>query len=260
MKRMMLMVAVLMVGVALFAAGKEAWNAKYTAEVNRLMLEKNYAAARAYVDEFDWTASEAVKNSYISLVVSIDFAEKRTVSSLADVQAQIGFYATKVGATDQSLIDTQVLNRVYRGMENKTVAYDFFKSLKNPTDNAKVTATAICTGLRKYDEALSLSLSLGNYLNASMIAATMKDKVKTFEYCRKAMLDQYCQAPILIQLLDRVGGFDYTDTTITKQMQSDLLQAVDLKYRRFLVKDKPTWEPIIAGIRLTLQGYGVEVK
>ncbi len=256
----MLVVGVLMVAVSMFAAGKPAWVQSYGNEVRKLMLEQNYTAARAYVDEFDWTASEAIKNSYVSQCVNIDYAEKRAVSGVADAQAQVGAYAAKVGAINQDVIDAQVLNRVYRGMENKTIAYDFFKSLKNPTDAIKVTAVAICTGLKKNDEALSLSLSLGNYVNASMIAASMKDKVKTFEYCRKAMLDQYCTALVLVQLLDRVGGFDYTDTTITKQMQSDLLQAVDLKYRRFLVKDKPTWEPIIAGIRLTLQGYGVEVK
>jgi len=125
----------------------------------------------------------------------------------------------------------------------------------------KAYAVNYCIALKKYDEALALYLAVGNYIGASQVAAVnLKDKVKTFEYCKKAMLDQYLTAPVLVQALDRVGGFDYSDTTVTKQMQSDLLQAVDLKYRRFLVKDKATWEPIIAGIRLTLQGYGIEVK
>ena len=261
MKKLMLMVGVAMVAVAMFAAGKEVWSGAYNVEVNRLMLEKNYAAARAYIDDFDWGSTQAAASAYVQNVLRIDVAERKPVASLDDLKAQIGTLAVKAGLTDRDLIDYLIIAQAYSRIENKQVGYDFYKSIANPTDAMKALAVNYCLALKKYDEALSLALGVGNYNTASQIAAmNLKDKAKTFEYCKKAMLDQYCTAPILVYLLDRVGGFDYADTSVTKDMQKDLLLAVDLKYRRFLVKDKATWEPIIAGIRLTLQGYGVEVK
>ena len=261
MKKMMLMVVVTMMAVAMFAAGKEVWSGAYGVEVNRLMLEKNYAAARAYIDDFDWGSTQAAANDYVSAVLRIDYAQRKTVADLNDLKAQIGTLAVKAGLTDRDMIDILILLQAYSRLENKQVGYDFYKSISNPTDRMKLIAVDYCTVLKKYDEALSLALAIGNYNIASRIAAThLKDKVKTFEYTRKAILNQYCTAPVLTQMLDRIGGFDYSDTSITKQQQIDFLLAADLKYRRFLVKDKATWEPIIAGIRLTLQGYGVEVK
>lgn len=261
MKKMMLMVGVLMVAVAMFAAGKEVWSKAYKVEVNRLMLEKNYTAARAYIDDFDWGSTQAAANQYVGKVLWIDVAERKTVADLNDLKAQIAAIAAKAGLTDQDMINYLILSHAYSRLENKQLGYDFYKSISNPTDGMKAYAVNYCTVLKKYDEALSLALATGNYNVASGIAAVnLKDKVKTFEYTRKAILDQYCSAPVLVQMLDRIGGFDYSETSITKQQQIDFLLAADLKYRRFLVKDKATWEPIIAGIRLTLQGYGVEVK
>ena len=261
MKKVMLLMVALMVGVAMFAAGKQAWVNSYNAELQRLMLEKNYIAARAYVEDFDWTTSNYTKSTYVSISVRLDTGEKKPAATLADVKSQVAAYASKVGCVDQKMIDYIILSRAYASFEDKQIGYDFYKSLVAPIDTVKGLAINYCMALKKYDEALSLALAVGNYNQASAITATnLKDKVKTFEYAKKAMLDQYCTAGTLVQLLDRVGGFDYAETSVTKQMQSDLLQAVDLKYRRFLVKDKATWEPIIAGIRLTLQGYGVEVK
>lgn len=261
MKKVMLLMVALMVGVAMFAAGKQAWDQKYSVELNRLIVEKNYTAARAYLDDFEFSNTQAAANGYVSIALRIDAAEKKPVASLADLKNQIAAVASKAGLTDQSLIDYLILTQAYSRLENIQVGYDFYKSIANPIDTIKPIALNYCLALKKYDEALSLALGVGNYNGASQIAAVnLKDKVKTFEYAKKAMLDQYCTAPVLTGLLDRVGGFDYSETSVTKQMQSDLLQAVDLKYRRFLVKDKATWEPIIAGIRLTLQGYGVEVK
>ena len=86
------------------------------------------------------------------------------------------------------------------------------------------------------------------------------NKEKVFEYGKKAALSAYLTAVNLTRVLDTIGSVDFSDTSVTPAMQADFLKAVDLKYRRFLVTDKVTWEPIIAGIRLTLQGLGVEVK
>lgn len=264
-KLMVLMVAMtmLMMAVAVMAAGKIALTDDAVSEMRKLVyVEKNAVAAQAYMDTIDWTAFAAddVKGRFVGCNLAIDRLKGIAPNSIDEAKAIVAKHAAAVGLTDKDVIAVRVMDCLYY-VGKYQFAYDYYKSLATTPNNMKDMVLHTCIQLKKYDETIAIALQLNDYVAASTCAAVnLKDKVKTFEYCKKAMLDQYCTAPLLIQLLDRVGGFDYSDTSVTPEMQKSLLIAVDLKYRRFLVKDKATWEPIIAGIRLTLQGYGVEVK
>ena len=272
MKKMMLMVGVLMAAVAMFAVGKPAWVGSYQPAYAKMLLEADYVGARAYVDSFDFSAAQITRNNWVSFQLVLDMKEGKKYTGIESIKTRVNSYATQVGLTDTAMIDADIQQQAYNGLESKRVAYDFFKTVQNPPSDAmKIMHANTCVALKEYNEALSIYLALGNYLAASQITAVnLKDKVKTFEYGRKAMLDQYLAAPVLVTVIDRVFGFDYSDTTVTKDQIIELGKALDLKYRRFLIKDTqakaanpaaiPIWEPIIAGIRLTLQGYGVEVK
>lgn len=257
MKKMMLMMAIVMTAVVLVAAGKPVWENAFNVELNRLQgVEKNYVAARAYVDEFDFTISQPLANDYVAKQLGLDWRERKLVS-FDVLKTKFAEYSAKVGLTNKEIMDTQLLACAYNLLESKQPAYDFFKSITNPTDGMKNIGANTCVVLKKYDEAEALWLQTGVYDNLSMLAATyLKDKEKTFAYTSKAMLDKYCSPVALQQLLDRVGGFSYIGTNVSKQMQIDLLTELDNKYSRFLVKEtnmKPEekiWTPILTGIRL----------
>jgi len=259
MKKLMLMLMVAMIVVTaavLVAAGKPAWQGAYWVELNRLNAEKNYVAARAYVDQFDWSASQNLAQSYIVNMMGLDRLELKQVATIDAVKARVAELAVVSGLTDKALIDGVILTQASSRIVNKQVTYDFYKTLADPTDTQKSICASACIALKKYEEAESIYLALGAYLQLSQLAVTIKNKEKIFEYCSKAVLEAYLQPAALQQVLDCIGTPDYKGTKVTEQMQVDFLTAADRKYTRFLVretnmeaKDK-VWTPIITGIRL----------
>lgn len=256
MKKMMLMVAVVMMAVAMFAAGKPMWQGAYSVELNKLMLEKNFTAARAYADQFDWSTSQNLAQSYVQGMLRIDQQELKQVTTIDAVKARIAELAVVPGLTDKALIDALILSQASSRILNKQVAYDFYKTLADPADAQKTICASMCIALKKYEEAESIYLALGAYPQLAQLAVTLKNKEKIFEYCSKAVLEAYLQPATLTQMLDRIGTPDYKGTKVTEQMQVDFLTAADRKYTRFLVKETnmeakdKVWTPILTGIRL----------
>ena len=263
MKKMMLMVAMFVMAAVVMAAG----TVRYSDAVQELYrlanVEKNAVAAQAYMADINWTESDDVKNSYVWVQMSVDRLNKVVPVSVAETKTYVAGLAAKVGVTDQQLIERHILGALYRRERPNYVqdTYDYYKTMVNPVDLSKAVVLVPMFTLKKYDECLALSLELGNYDFASKIAATQKDKAKVFEYSRKAILDSgFATAQALTVLLDRVNSFDYAGTTVTPAMLLDLATATNRKYSNFLVKDKVAWEPVITGLRTTIEEMKKDVK
>ncbi len=264
MKKMILMVTMLMMATVLLAVGKVAYKDGIV-ELSRLVfVEKNYVAAQAYLDDMDFTTDDDSKYGYVTYQSAINRGNKKLPVTADATIAYTFALATKIGLTNKQLIERQTLKNLWRAEipNYEQAGYDYYKSIAVPSDTTKRLAVNFCTALKKYEEALSLHIAVGNYDGASYIAAiNMKNKVLTFEYCRKAILDSgFRTAKELTILLDRVNSFDYAGTTVTQAMLLDLATATNRKYSNFLVKDKAAWEPVITGLRTTIEEMKKDVK
>lgn len=137
-------------------------------------------------------------------------------------------------------------------------AYELGKDTTYP--KSLLVMGLVCKSLKKYDESITYFIACNDYYNACVTAKTSGDKVKVFEFGKRAALEKYLTATALRNILNYIGEQYYGDTTITEEQQTEFLVAVNQKYSRFLVTDKATWEPILAGVRVTLKARGVSVE
>ena len=107
--------------------------------------------------------------------------------------------------------------------------------------------------LKRYAEAIPVFVAINQPLNAFKCAVAAKDNIKLFELAKSLTLNAYTTPVILTEVLDKLGEMNFEGSAVTKDMELAFLKALNEKYSRFLLKDKATWEPIIAGIRLTIE-------
>ena len=256
MKKMILMVTMLMMAVAMFAVGKVSYSDGIN-ELNRLLtVEKNMVAAQSYLDNMDMTVDDYTKQRYVTAQMQIDKANGISQASAIEVKAHVAGIATKIGLTDQQKIDFCTISQLYytKFDGNCQAVVDYYKTMAKPVKNATSLAGFATVRLGNHKEAIPLFVASENYYAASVSAQAIKDKVLTFEYSRKAILDSgFLSANLLANTLDRVNSFDYADSSVTPKMLLDLAVATNKKYSNFLVKDKATWEPVITGLRTTIE-------
>lgn len=255
MKKLMLMVGVLMMAVAIFAVGKVSYSNGIN-ELNRLLtVEKNMVAAQAYLDNMDMTEDDYTKQRYVTAQMQIDKANGISQSSASEVKAYVAGIAAKIGLTDQQKIDFCTISQLYyaKFAGNYQAVVDYYKTMVNPVKIATSLAGSAYVGLGNHKEAISLFVAGENYYAASVSAYAIKDKVLTFEYSRKAILDSgFLSAKLLANTLDRVNSFDYADSSVTPNMILDLAVATKKKYVNFLVKDEAAWRPVLTGLQATI--------
>jgi hypothetical protein len=256
MKKLILMVGMLMLAVAVMAVGKVSYSDGIN-ELNRLLtVEKNMVTAQAYLDNMDMAQDDNTKQRYVTAQMQIDKANGISQSSAIEVKSYIAGIATKIGLTDQQKIDFCTMSQLYytKFAGNWQAVVDYYKTMTNPVKNATSLAGSATVRLGNNKDAIPLFVAGENYYAASVSAQAIKDKVLTFEYSRKAILDSgFLSANLLTNTLDRVNSFDYAGTSVTPAMLLDLAVATNRKYSNFLVKDKATWEPVITGLRTTIE-------
>ena len=220
---------------------------------------KDYVAAKASLDSFILTTDTQkleIASCYVWLTaVSNQAALNTTEKALAYADTLIA----ECGITDANTIDCIKTSALFRGTHYQAV-YDYVKALPAPSVRIKILMMHTCRNLKKYDESLAYAIEVNDLYHAAIAAKDQGDKVKVFEFGRRAALENYLTAKTLKNVLNYVGEQYYGDTTITEEQQTEFLVAVNQKYSRFLVTDKATWEPILAGVRVTLKARGVNVE
>jgi len=220
MKKMMLMVGVLMMAVLVFGAGSVKWDATQDAAVVTLLKAKDFKGAKALLDTIDWQGKPD-----LGKYCWAEFGVKPVIS-LDDAQSRVNAIAVQIGVTRKPSIDWNIM--------------------------------AGCRASKLWADVLKISVKNEDYAAACQASVELKDNVACFTYAKKALLGKPTTAPQVIEVLANLADMDFSDTTVTKAMQIDFLQSVNAKYSRFLITDKATWEPVIANIRTTLEGYGVK--
>ena len=163
MKKLILMVAVLMMAVAIMAAGQGAWDKSAKDAYIKLYNKANYVGARAYLEGIDFTKNENLKNQYVSFLLDLDrMAEGKKATSIDSAKTQVAVYATKTGLTDQGWIEYNVLAHLYGSLADKQLAYDYYKSLAYPNEATKRFAIKVCNAIKKNDEAKAISIAIGD--------------------------------------------------------------------------------------------------
>ena len=144
-------------------AGKSAWDKSAQDAYIKLYNKANYIAARAYLENIDFTSSENLKNQYVSFLLDLDrMAEGKKATSIDSAKTQVEAYATKTGLTDQGWIEYNVLAHLFGSLDDKQFAYDYYKSLAYPNEATKRFAVKVCNALKKTDEAKAISVAIGD--------------------------------------------------------------------------------------------------
>lgn len=220
---------------------------------------KDYDSAKAALDSFILdtdTKKMAASHYYITLTNATNQAALNTPEkALAYADTLIA----ECGITDANNIDYVKTNALYRGTHYQAV-YDYVKALPAPSVSTKTLLMHACRILKKYDESMAYALETNQVFYAATAAKYQGDKVKIFELSKRAALEGYLTAARLKTILTFVGEQYFGDTTITEEQQTEFYVAVNQKYSRFLVTDKATWEPILAGVRVTLKARGVNIE
>ena len=128
----------------------------------KLHSEANYVAARTCLEGIDFTASELNRCQYVSCQLTLDRAEGKKASSIDSAKAQVAAYATKIGLTDQCGIEYNVMEHLFDSLDDKQIAYDYYKSLSAPNTVTKRFAIKACNALKKTDEAKAISVAIGD--------------------------------------------------------------------------------------------------
>ena len=255
MKKLMLMVGVMLMTVVVFGAGIP-WDATTGAKMQSLISAKDYAGVRAYLATLDMTVSQDAKFSYTALQMSLDNWAGIKATTIDEAKAKVKVYAGNAGYTDQVGIDRVTLGCAYWGNVDRQAVYDYYKSVAgNIKDNP--TVVRICIEAKKYADAYAVAGD--NYLLASTIAIAEKDDVKYFNYSKKALLSQNCTVVQVTEILTRLWSIDFSDTTVTDEMQYKFLCTVNKKYSQMLVTDKANWETIITQVQTAISALKLQM-
>ena len=256
MKKIITLFVLAFASIALHAERNVTYDYKTWADAYKA---KDYVAAKAALDSFILTTTGqklVVANYYITLTNATNQAALNTPEKATAYATTL---IAECGITDANGIDYVKTSALYRGKHYQAV-YDYVKALPAPLVSTKMLLMHACFNLKKYDEALAYALETNQMYYAVVAAKYQGDKVKIFELIKRAAFEGYLAADKLKYILNLVGEQYFGDTTITEEQQTEFLVAVNQKYSRFLVNDKATWEPILAGVRVTLKARGVNVE
>ncbi len=255
MKKVMLSCALL---VSAVVASAIPWSADAHRHSASLIKAGKLTEARAYLDTID----EATQCSTVGqrtwadyLDPAIDTSTSAKLASVAQVRYEAFGYAG-IGlknATEDIVLWVYVVNKEY----DKALAH--YNTLENPSAKCVAEAVYALQKLGRADEAIALAVANKQWYTAFNAANAKGDKVKTFEYGSKLLLDAPQKAPIVQKVLDAIGGINFRDTTVTDEMKIVFYKDVDKQYRRFMATDPTTWKPILAGALFSLKSLGVEV-
>lgn len=190
-------------------------------------------------------------------------------STTAKLKAVVEGYNSAQGFTGVQLknaTDYAMLWIYIHGVADYDAGLAYFNTLENPSAGCVARAVVALYQQGKADEAVSLAVAHKRWYEAFRYSSLKKDKVKTFEYGKKLLLSAYQKPKIVKLVLDAVGGFNYDDTEITIDDQILFLFNFDGKYSRFLVEERnlpeaeKVWEPIIAGVRVTVERLQAKKK
>jgi hypothetical protein len=247
MKKMFMFLVVIMLSIVSVLAIERTVKLS-SVDFNSLYNQAKYVEAKAYLDtcvittQLDkWTAARYYH--------SADFKAngKQATPELALTKVQE--YITLVGLTDPDMIVHAKLQALYyHGFYVEAIALGKDSQGKY----AQSYMYHIYYAAKDYEKAYASAIATGNKYFA-FLAVCKFDKVRAFEAAKVLTLGEYVTPVVLTKVLDSLGEMNFAGTTVTKDMEIDFLKSLNEKYSRFLIKDKATWEPIIAGIRLTLE-------
>lgn len=234
------------------------WGADAYRQSTSLIKAGKLAEVRAYLDTIDNQRSTIPHRIWADY---IDPAIDTTTSAKLYAIAEGYYSATDISSSSiwlKNASESTVLWVLLYGADKPEEALAYFNTLENPSGDCIGRAVDALQKLGRNDEALALAVANKRWYDAFSVAKGKKDKVKTFEYGKKLLLDAYQKPNIVKLVLDVIGGFNYDDTEIAIDDQILFLFNFDGKYSRFLVEERnlpeaeKVWEPIIAGVRVTV--------
>lgn len=265
MKKLMLMVGVLMMAVAVMAAGNVKLDASAYATIAGLQSAKDTAGLKAFLGTL--APDTATEKLYVAAtLIQADYIAGVKVANIDACKALAMLYASQVGITTPEEITAVELQAVYYASDMcssagiaKADAYTFYKAIATPTDAQKEFGMYLAYYSGDVANALAIGESQLNksYVVLSMMSST--DPVKCFGYSKKALLSSTLSVAQVTEILTRLWGFDFSDTTITPQMQYDMLCAVNGKYSQMLVTDKANWESIVTRIQMAISALKLQL-
>ncbi len=223
----------------------------YDATAAREVIKtKDPVAIRAY-----YTAVEPVndgqKSNKVLWLVKADLMEKPETPVKSALE-EIDEKAKEFGLADQDRIDMIKLQLLY-GLREFETGYELAKTMQGPLV-AKFRPN-FARLLGKYDEAIAGFATVNDYYRATVCAYLAQNKLKTYEYGRKALLSSYQRNPAACgNILKWVLSFDYADTNITSDDLKELLVKVNRKYPP-IGDDVKKWESFLAQVRFKLETY-----
>ena len=223
----------------------------YDAKAAREVVKtKDPVAIRAY-----YTAVEPVndgqKANKILWLVKADLMEKPDTPVKTALE-EVDNKAKELGLADQDRIDMIKLQLLY-GLQEYETGYELAKTMQGPLV-AKYRPN-FARMLGKYDEAIAGFATVNDYYRATVCAYLAQDKLKTYEYGRKALLSYYQRNPLVCSnILKWVLSFDYSGTDITTDDLKELLVKVNRKYPP-IGDDVKKWESFLAQVRFKLETY-----
>jgi hypothetical protein len=249
MKKVMLMLVVAMLSVVSVFAVERTVDFSYN-EWTVLLKDAAFASkAKPYLDSCKIQTTPVVQATIARCYYYIDFKANGKQATPELVLAKIQEYITLVGLTDPDMIVLAKLQPLFfNGFYAEAIALG--KDSQNKLIHEYMYHPYFAN--KAYEKAYASAIATGNKYFA-FLAICKFDKVRAFEAAKVLTLGEYVTPVVLTKVLDSLGAMSFAGTTVTKDMEIDFLKSLNEKYSRFLIKDKATWEPIIAGIRLTLE-------
>ena len=265
MKKVMLMVGVLMMAVASFAAGNVKLDASAYETIAGLQSAKDTTGLKAFLGTL--APDTATQKLYVAAtLIQADYTAGVKVANIDACRALATLYASQVGITTPAEITAVELRAIYYASDMcssagilKADAYAFYKTIATPTDSDKELGMY----LAYYSGDVANALAIGesqlnkNYVVLSMMSSA--DPAKCFTYSKKALLSQNCSVGQVTEVLTRLWNMDLSDTTITEEQQYKFLCAVNGKYSQMLVTDKANWESIVTRIQTAIAALKLQL-
>ncbi len=223
----------------------------YDAKAAREVVKTNDPVAiRAYYNAVE-PVNDGQKANKIQWLVKADLMEKPDTPVKSALEA-VDVKAKEIGLADQDRIDMIKLQLLY-GLQEYETGYELAKTMQGPLVAKYRPNFARLLG--KYDEAIAGFATVNDYYRATVCAYLAQDKLKTYEYGRKALLSSYQRNPLVCSnILKWVLSFDYSDTVITTDDLKELLVKVNRKYPP-IGDDVKKWESFLAQVRFKLETY-----
>ncbi len=268
MKKLILVAGVWMMAIASFAAGNAVWNPQLASQL--AFTDKDTAGALAYLDTVKLD-TDAIKIDVINFTIVIK-APNSKINTIAEATAEADRLIAKAGGLtgDAGVSATDSRNEtiakiLYYAQKNQLLL-DFNATLPNGiADKILIAYSYNAAGGYGKDpamtrKAIAIFIDLKRYDVAFVMAALIGDYVNCLEYSKQALLSQDLSVTEVTNILTRLWEIDFSGTTITPQMQYDMLCAVNSKYSKMLVTDKASWEPIMTRIQNGIAAQKLQLK